>query len=137
MFTKFKMSRDTLWIYNGQERVYQSDKAILAPLIEYISNKSTAREQVIILDKVMGNAAALLSVKAGAKKIYSPLGSELASITLSRYKIEYYLEKVVPFILARNGEDICPMEKLSRGKNPEEFYQIIKMRLNQDGSPFR
>ena len=128
-FKEFKMSQDTLWIYYGRERVFQSDKAILAPLIEYIAKPRSNQEPVIILDKVMGNAAALLSIKAGARWIYSPLGSRLASRTLSNHKIEYYLENIVPFILARNGEDICPMEKLSQGKGPEEFYQIIRLAL--------
>jgi hypothetical protein len=55
----------------------------------------------------------------------------LASNTLNEYKVEHYLEKMVSFILAANGRDMCPMEKLSLGKKPEEFMSALKARINQ------
>ncbi len=76
----------------------------------------------------MGNAAALLSVKADAKQVYSPLGCEFARNTLDKYNIKHHLDKVVPFIQARDGENMCPMEKLSISKDmsPDEFYEVVK-----------
>ncbi len=127
MFKDFKNSRDTLRIYEGKKCVFKSDKEDLAPLVEYVSGLKTVPGRVSILDKVMGNAAALLSVRAGAIEVYSPLGSDLASRTLRENHIEHYLEKKVPFILARNGQDMCPMEKLSLNKSPEELYAALKM----------
>ena len=132
LFNEFKNSRDTLRIYKRDECIFKSERDVLTPLVEYISKFDTGGSQVIILDKIMGNAAALLSVKAGAKRIYSPLGSEPASRTLSEHNIEHYLEKVVPFILARNGKDMCPMEKLSLNKDPDGFYEAIRPRFNPD-----
>jgi hypothetical protein len=123
----FKNSRDSLRIYDGAECIFRSDKNDLSPLLEYISSLKTIRSPVRILDKVMGNAAALLSVKAGATEVYSPLGSELAEQTLRENHIEQYLEKRVPFILARNGRDMCPMEKLSQNKSPDQFLEALKV----------
>jgi len=74
----------------------------------------------------MGNAAALLSVKVGCREVYSPLGSQLAVETLGRYDIKYHLTEIVPCIRKLNGEDMCPMEKLSINKEPEEFYELIR-----------
>jgi len=78
----------------------------------------------------MGNAAALLSVKAGAIKVYSALGSEFARNTLYKYNIEQHLDKIVPFIRARNGKNICPLEKLSISKDmsPDKFYEEVRRR---------
>lgn len=128
LFNEFLTSSDTLWVSEGDRRLFTSNKGVLLPLLEYIDKFVTGQKQVTILDRIMGNAAALLSVKAGARKVYSPLGSELAINTLDRYNIEHHLTEVVPFIQTRNGEDICPMEKLSITKDmsPDEFYEVVR-----------
>ena len=67
----------------------------------------------------MGNAAALLSVKASGKKVYSPLGSELAIKTLSDYSVAYHFTEIVPYIQNRERQGMCPLEKLSINKRPD------------------
>jgi len=76
----------------------------------------------------MGNAAALLSVKAGCQEVYSPLGSKLAIQTLGNYHIEYHFTEVVPYIRRPNQQGMCPMEELSLSKSPEEFYAALRQR---------
>jgi hypothetical protein len=129
LFQDFLTSSDTLRVYRNSDCIFKSDKDVLAPLVEFISKYSSDRDNLVILDKVSGNAAALLAVKAGAVKVLSPLGSKLAADTLTQYNIDYYIETIVPYILARNGKDMCPMEKLSLHKTPEEFYQLVKQRF--------
>ncbi len=128
LFADFKCSSDTLRIYRGDECIFKSDKNVLAPLLEYILKYKKASDRTTLMDKVMGNAAALLSISAGAGQVYSPLGSELASATLKKYSVEYHLERTVPFILARNGKDMCPMEKLSLNQSPAGFLAILKLK---------
>jgi hypothetical protein len=135
LFADFKNSQDTLWIFQEDKCIFKSDKDVLGPLIEYILKPGAAGYQLIIMDKVIGNAAALLSVKAGAARVYSPLGSELACKTLEQYGVEYHLDRTVPFITARNGKDMCPMEKLSLGKNPDEFLEVLRSKLNPNHLP--
>jgi hypothetical protein len=126
LFQKFQSGSDTLQVYEGTALLFASDKDRLFPLLEYITRFGANRRSVVIFDKIMGNAAALLSVKAGATEVYSPLGSRLAIETLERYSIKYHLTKTVPYIQKPGGSDMCPMEKLSVGKEPEEFYELIK-----------
>jgi len=99
------------------------------PLMEYLSGATTRYQRITILDKVMGNAAALLSVKTGCHEVWSPLGSELAIRTLDRYGISYHLNATVPYITQADGKTMCPMEKLSIDKEPEEFYRVLKTRI--------
>jgi hypothetical protein len=33
---------------------------------------------------------------------------------------------MVPYIQRADGQGMCPMEKLSLGKAPEDFYRILK-----------
>jgi hypothetical protein len=125
-FKDFLASDDTLRVYEGSQLVFASDKDRLLPLLEYICGFARHGQQVVILDKVTGNAAALLAVRAGGREVWSPLGSQLAVETLDNYSVTYYFNEVVPYIQKPDGSDICPMERLSMGKTPEEFYQVVK-----------
>ena len=125
-FNEFLTSGDTLRIYEGNQLIFSSTKDRLLPLLEYIDRFAPYHQQVVILDKIMGNAAALLSVLASCQEIYSPLGSQLAVNTLDKYGIKYHISKIVPYIQRPNGEDMCPMEELSINKEPEKFHEAIR-----------
>ena len=125
------MSNDSLQVYEGNKLLVASDKDGLLPLLEYIDRMAPYHQQVVIFDKIMGNAAALLSVKADCHEVYSPLGSQLAVTTLDRYGIKYHLTEIVPYIQKPNREDMCPMEKLSLNKEPEEFYEAARTTVNR------
>jgi hypothetical protein len=129
LFTAFLDSSDTLRIYSKDKLIFSSEKDRLMPLMEYLKQSGRGEEPVIIFDKVIGNAAACLAVKAHAREVYSPLGSELGIKTLEKHKITHHLDSVVPYIMRDDGQDMCPMEKLSIDKTPEEFYQEMKKRI--------
>ena len=126
LFDDFLRSKDTLWVYKGDRLVFASNKDGLQPLLEYIDKSVLHQDKVTIFDKIMGNAAALLSIKADCQEVYSPLGSELAIHTLDNYHIKYHLSEVVPYIQNRSKQGICPMEALSTGKSPMEFYEALR-----------
>jgi len=126
LFDEFLVSGDSLRVFEEERLVFSSSKDGLLPLIEYIENDSHNHQQVVIFDKIMGNAAALLSVKAGCREVYSPLGSEIAIRTLEQHGIKYHLTAVVPYIQKPDRENMCPMESLSISKQPEEFYSLVK-----------
>lgn len=131
LFKDFMASNDTLRVYKDGHLLFSSDKERLIPLLEYIEISPIDDKKVIIFDKIMGNAAALLSIKAGAKEVYSPLGSRLAVNNLEKYRIKYYLSEIVPYIQKPDSEDMCPMERLSIGKDPEEFYAALLDNIKQ------
>ena len=130
LFNKFLISGDSLQVYKGNRLLFASTEDRVTPLVEYIDKFAPYYRRVVIFDKIVGNAAALLSVKAGCREVYSPLGSQLAIDTLDKYGIKYHLTEIVPYIQKPNQEDMCPMEKLSLNKEPEEFYKTIKNTLN-------
>lgn len=137
-FEEFVSGHDTLRVYQDSRLLFSSSKDRVVPLLEYIDNFATNHTQVVIFDKIMGNAAALLSVKANSREVFSPLGSQLAVKTLEKYNIKYHLTQTIPYIQKASGEDMCPMERLSIGKDPEEFYQAIKEFIKkQKGAQWR
>jgi len=125
LFARFVNSSDTFRVYHEGRLIFRSKKEQLRPLLEYIDEFSPRVKGVLIFDRIVGNAAALLLKKAFCLEIYSPLGSEFAARTLSEQGIEYHFSRTVPYIINKTGDDICPMEKLSLGKNAEEFFQHL------------
>ncbi len=130
LFPAFLASDDTLRIYADGTLIFSSKKDRLLPLMEFIGQQATGGRPVTIFDKIMGNAAALLAVKANCREVYSPLGSELAIRTLEEYGIKRHLTSTVPYILRDDSQELCPMEQLSIGKKPEEFYLALKARID-------
>jgi hypothetical protein len=129
LFSAFLASDDTLRIYQDETPIFSSEKDRLLPLMEYIADYGPGQQPVTIFDRIMGNAAALLAVKVNCREVYSPLGSELAIETLENFGIAYHLSEIVPYIQRPDGKGMCPMEKLSIGKEPEEFYREMKSRI--------
>jgi len=125
LFHDFLASNDTLRVYSGEELLFTSAKDGLLPLLDYIAEFAPRSAGVTVFDRIVGNAAALLLVKADCRKVYSPLGSELAARTLDSHAVEYHFTEIVPYIRNLSGQGMCPMEKLSLHKIPEEFYKAV------------
>ncbi len=126
LFNEFVISDDTLRVYKDNQLLFASKQDRLLPIVEYADKFAPYHQQVVIFDKIMGNAAALLAVKADCCEVYSPLGSRLAVTTLDKYGIKYQLTEIVPYIQKPGKEEMCPMEKLSLDKEPGEFYEVMK-----------
>ena len=125
LFDQFVNGNNTLRVYKGNKLIFASDKDRLLPLIEYLDKSASRHRNVVIFDKILGRAAALLCVNANCREVYSPLGSQLAIEELGKRGITYHLTRTIPRIQTPEGK-MCPMEALSIGKEPEEFYQLIK-----------
>ena len=129
-FNEFLTSRDTLRVYKESRLLFASGKKRLLPLLEYIDKLTPYEKEVIVFDRVVGNAAALLLKKIFCHEVYSPLGSQHAARTLDSSDISYHFTETVPYIQNQSQQDMCPMEKLSLNKNPEEFYQACLSSLS-------
>lgn len=103
IFNDFISSSDTLRVYKDEKLIFSSKKNMLAPLMEYLGGVGNGSKGVVILDKMVGNAAALLAVVAGSREVASPIGSEIAIKTLDRFGIEYHLVTIVPQVKAPAG----------------------------------
>jgi hypothetical protein len=119
----FTKSNDTLWVYKEAELIFRSRKERLMPLLDYINAFVPRVKGVTAFDRVVGNAAALLLNKALCLEVHSPVASQAAAHTLEEFGISYHFPKIIPKIL--EGNDICPMEKLSLGKTSDEFYRAV------------
>ena len=62
-------------------------------------------------DKVIGKAAAFLLIKGNVKAVYAEIISNHALDTLQQTDILVQYQKVVPYIINRNKDGMCPMEE--------------------------
>ena len=125
-FESFLKSGDTIRIISPDGKVFRSQRKGISPLLSYIEQNCPHMDEVVILDKVTGNAAALLMKKALCREVFSAIGSKLAAETLEVFGIASYFMKTVPHIINRGGNGRCPFEEMSIGKSPDEFYELVK-----------
>jgi hypothetical protein len=128
LYQKFLKSKDTLQIFRGDMLISSSTEKGLLGFMKFVSGYNIGKP-VVIFDRVMGNAAALLAVKVKCQEVYSPLGSEQAVKTLKNFNVVYHIDKVVPFICRDDSKGMCPMEELSTGKTPGEFFNALEARI--------
>ncbi len=130
LFSEFLASGDTLRVYGrGRRLIFASTETGIRSLLDYARRSAPYEGGVTVFDRVVGNAAGLLLSKVSCREVYSPLGSRLAGETLRRFGISYHFTETVPRIQNRSQDDMCPMEKLSLGKEPEEFYRAACLSL--------
>ncbi|MDD2401336.1 MAG: DUF1893 domain-containing protein [Clostridia bacterium] len=73
-----------------------------------------------LADKVIGKGAAFLAVQAKVKELFTNILSEEAKMVLENNGIKFYYNNLVPNILNRQGNDLCPVEKLTKDINESQ-----------------
>jgi len=102
----------------------------LKPLLELINELGNNINDSIIGDKILGKASALLCVYAKAKGVYSPQSTVKAIAILLKNNIPSQIDKIIPFIKNRLGDDICPFEKMINNvESANEAYKILEKNI--------
>ena len=81
----------------------------------------------VVVDKVIGRAAAAICALGGARKVYAMLAGKGAAELLARRGIPLVTTKTVDVILNHEKTDSCPMEKAVAGlDDPETMVNAIR-----------
>lgn len=111
--------------------VYTSTAKGIAPIMEQLEEPSPLCCSSIA-DKVIGKAAALLLIKGHIKELYAEILSEYAHSVLEASNIKHTWGRLVPYIINRTGDGMCPMEQCVLEINdPEEAYKSLVKKLAQ------
>jgi hypothetical protein len=98
----------------------------LKPILEVIKELKNNIFESIIGDKILGKASALLCAYCRVKGVYSPQSTKKAIALLLSYNIPSQIDKIIPFIENKYGNDICPYEKMiDNVKSPLDAYNIL------------
>ncbi|QUH20098.1 DUF1893 domain-containing protein [Alkaliphilus sp. B6464] len=102
------------------------DKGI-KPLLTKLIEDEKFLENAVLADKVIGKAAALLSIFAGIKSVYAHVISDCAKMILEKNGIDVEYNRIVPYIMNKDGTDKCLMEKLIDDiEDPAEAFTVFK-----------
>jgi len=108
------------------ERTLSSEKRGVAPILELLREDKDALEGAYVADKVIGKAAALLLIYGRITSLYTKVISSHALGVLNNSGIAVRYDKLVPYVINRDGTDMCPMEKLVLAmESPEEAYEAL------------
>ena len=118
----------TIVIYKNDASVFVSDDRGVAPLMKLLKEDKSQLVDSIVVDKVIGKAAALLMAFAGVKEAFTPTISSPAVEVFKNHDIKITFDSEVDRIINRKGDGLCPMETLCLDTdNPEEaFHRILR-----------
>lgn len=87
-------------------------------------------------DKTVGAGAAYLYVLLGVTSVWAGVLSENAKAVLEKNGIMVVFERLVPQIINRAGDGVCPIESaVSSASTPDEAFVIIKETLHKLSFP--
>jgi hypothetical protein len=120
-----------LIILKANHTLFTSHREGMRPLLDAIH--SCGRDQLansIVIDKIVGKAAALLISYFQAKAVHCGVLSEPARKALDQHGIEYFYQQLLPTIMNKSGTDICPFEKtVLEVDDPSDGYNLLLTKL--------
>jgi len=120
---KFKATGLSILIIKNEKILFQSKEEMLKPLVKAI--RETDMNDATVYDKIVGRAAALLFIYAKVREVFAVTVSKPALSLLKENQVPISQLIITENIMNHAGSDTCPMDKLSAGKTPEEFYKIL------------
>lgn len=119
-----KLENHSLLVYKDGKISYQDEHGI-KPLLIQIKKKGL--KNAIVVDKVIGKAAALLMVYGKVKQVHTNIIAKDAMTVFEKYNIEYSANEVVEYIKNQTKDGLCPMEEKVKNINkPKKAYKIFK-----------
>ncbi len=116
-------------------KLYTSKKKGIAPIMDMLKTDRYFFDGAVVADRVIGKAAAMLLIDSGAQYIFGEITSEHSFKVLDNAKnsnpdFSYEVGTIVPYIINRTGDDMCPMEKTVLSlENPSDAYAPLKEKL--------
>ena len=116
-----------LIIIKNRKDIFKSSKKGMVPLLDAIENLGLPKlSNSIVIDKLVGKAAALIICFFKAREVQTKILSVKARDVLEKYEIKHSSYTVIPKIMNKSGIDICPFEKaVSETQDPTEGYKQV------------
>ncbi|NOY88441.1 MAG: DUF1893 domain-containing protein [FCB group bacterium] len=125
-FEKFVKSRWSLVIIGKGKIIFKSQASGIKPLVTFIKKDEGNNDQdLVIYDRYIGRAAALLMVLINPSKVYTPVISEGGRDALEEYKITYFAQQQVKYLMGYASDKMCRWEKMAMNKTPQELWEVL------------
>ena len=111
------------------DAVYSSSERGVKPLLDFLDSKTNFKG-FSAADKTIGAGAAHLYLLLGVKTVWAKVISQSALDILKRANIKTKYETLVPYIINRRGDGMCPIEKAVKDiTNSNEALNAINATL--------
>lgn len=90
---------------------YYSYENGIKPIINKLNEDKMFFKDLIVADKIVGKASAMLLTLSGVKEVYAQVMSISGKNILEQNNIVFHYETLTDYIINRKGDDMCPMEK--------------------------
>lgn len=126
---RIRQADDYTFVLAYGDRLETSTARGVRPIIVLIQSSGDFSHGVVV-DKVVGRAAALLYALMGVERLHALVVSEPAAAVCRAHGIALTYDALVPNIINRSGDDICPMEKLTLEiDDPQAALRAIEQKL--------
>ena len=118
----------TLTVLHEETPIFTSFGKWLYPLFEledFLADHPIEPENLLLQDKIIGRAAALLIHRPGFRTVHAGILSRLGETVLQRHGIVYTYEQLVDRIYCQTEELLAIVE------DPEAAYQLVKARAGR------
>lgn len=116
---------DASFVYVTEEAVLTSEYKGIRRLLTLV-NEQTVLAEGFVADRIVGKAAALLMVLQGAKNVYAETIDKPALAVFRTHGVNVLFRKLVPIIINRAGDGICPMENAVLAvDDPREAFTVL------------
>jgi hypothetical protein len=122
------MQAPTLTVFHGETPIFTSYGKWLYPLFEleeYLAEHPISPERLVLQDKIVGKAAALLIHRLKFRVVKVGILSKLGEAVLRRHGIAYTYEQLVDRIHCQTEDLLADVDK------PEDAYDLLKVRAGR------
>ena len=119
-----QVQEPTLTVCRNDTPIFTSYGKWLHPLFEleaYLADHAFQPAQLLLQDKIIGKAAALLILRLGFRTIKAGILSRRGEVVLQGHGMAYTYEQLVDRIHCQTDELLATVE------DPEEAYQLVKV----------
>jgi len=122
---------NSLMIYKNGELIFESSLKGIRPHLKAINELGEKLEDTLVVDKILGRAAAFLVVYIKAAEAITVVLSTPGKRVLEKYGVKFSYREEVPHIKMENGVIYCPFERMVQGiDDPDEAYKAIIEKMN-------
>ena len=118
-----------LEVYFEDNLIFHSDKHWLYPLFEleeFLNSSDYVPAELMVKDKIIGKAAALLMINLGIGQVKAELMSELGKEVLEKYGLKYEYDNLVDRI-------ICATEEILKAEfDVKKAHTLLRKRAGLD-----
>ena len=121
-----------LMILKEGSTIFSSDRDGIIPLLEAVEDIGLGQlKGSIVVDRIVGKAAALIIGYFKAARVYTKVLSRRGAFVLDNCGIGCVAEEFVEEIMNRAGTDMCPFEKrVINIEDPVKGYWILNEAVN-------